>query len=143
MSNELPDGVGANDVIRQVWLSSRLESQRQLHEREMENLIQTLVELADDVQRFCADPAADDLPDGWRSGLSLLHKKIIQRLADIGVSVIETVGRRVDPSVLRIVEVVAGDAAPETILREVRAGYYWKDKVLRMAEVVTSSGNHA
>ncbi|MBL6763767.1 MAG: nucleotide exchange factor GrpE [Verrucomicrobiae bacterium] len=56
-----------------------------------------------------------------------------------GISRVETLGRRLDPHTMRVVEAEHTDShQPETVLREIRPGYLRNDRVLRLAEVTVA-----
>jgi molecular chaperone GrpE len=57
---------------------------------------------------------------------------------------IECVGRQVDPNLMTVVEVVDDPLRPPgLVVDQIRLGYYWKDKVIRFAEVRVIQGRTA
>jgi molecular chaperone GrpE (heat shock protein) len=78
----------------------------------------------------------------WLSALDLVRERWLAALDAAGVHPIDTVGQPLDPHRHAAVDTVpAGpDAAPGTIVAEVRAGYAASDRVLRQAEVIVARG---
>ena len=129
-------GAGQQLSLGDLRLASELQELRRAHEAELRAILFTWAELADDVGRFCDDPAAQ-IPVDLRAGLRLLRSKIWQRLADHGaVPITATAGAPLDPSFHQVIEACDGPGSPGTIVRQLRPGYLWKDKLLRPAEVV-------
>ncbi|MBC7852227.1 MAG: nucleotide exchange factor GrpE [Pirellulaceae bacterium] len=76
------------------------------------------------------------LLDALLDGYQLIQKRLTQGLQSVGISRIRTEGRPVDPEQMIVVEVVETDDLPaETVCEEIRAGYLWKGRLLRSAEV--------
>ncbi|MHA1384567.1 MAG: nucleotide exchange factor GrpE [Candidatus Helarchaeota archaeon] len=69
-------------------------------------------------------------------GFEIIHKKLIEFLEKEGVKSIKTVGEKFDPFLHEALLSEKTDEFPEnTILQEIKKGYYLKDKVLRPALV--------
>jgi molecular chaperone GrpE len=114
-----------------------------------------LVELLDLRDRLAAglQPAAErsvrwldrwrtrrpDQPESWREGLGITLRRLDRILADRRVVRIETIGRRFDPRVERVVgtskDVSIGAGV---VVEEVSAGFLWDDELLRAAEVIVN-----
>jgi molecular chaperone GrpE len=114
-----------------------------------------LVELLDLRDRLAAglQPAAErsvrwldrwrtrrpDQPESWREGLGITLRRLDRILADRRVVRIETIGRRFDPRVGRVVgtskDVGIGAGV---VVEEVSAGFLWDDELLRAAEVIVN-----
>jgi molecular chaperone GrpE len=74
-------------------------------------------------------------------GMSMVHRQLQEFLKDNGVQEIETANKPFDPNLHEAVAQEASDSVPEgTILRATRRGYKLKDRLLRAASVVVSSG---
>jgi len=72
------------------------------------------------------------LLDGYR----LIQKRLGQGMQAVGITRMRTKGLPVDPEQMIVVEVVETDELPaETVCDELRAGYLWKGRLLRCAEV--------
>jgi len=74
-------------------------------------------------------------------GMSMVHRQIEDFLRESGVQEIETQGKPFDPNVHEAMAQEASATVPEgTVLRVMRRGYKLKDRLLRAASVVVSSG---
>jgi len=81
--------------------------------------------------RSCQKPADHSL-----EALSLLVKHIEQRLADHQVSMIQTIGKILNPVWMQVVSTEQDpNKANNIVIQEFRRGYLWEDEVLRYAEV--------
>lgn len=56
-----------------------------------------------------------------------------------GVTCLETVGQRFTPSLHEAVASMPAGVEPETIIKEIEAGYLLNDKLLRPARVVVAT----
>jgi molecular chaperone GrpE len=75
------------------------------------------------------------------SGMVLVQKQLNDLLAENGLQPIEAEGRRFDPNVHEAIAHEPSDQVPDGIvLRQTRRGYRFKDRLLRPAKVVVSSG---
>lgn len=74
-------------------------------------------------------------------GMSMVNRQLQDFLRDSGVQEIETQGVAFDPNLHDAVsQEASADTAEGTILRVTRKGYKLKDRLLRAASVVVSSG---
>ncbi|MEM9017522.1 MAG: nucleotide exchange factor GrpE [Verrucomicrobiota bacterium] len=74
-------------------------------------------------------------------GMAMVRKQLDDFLADQGVDVIESDGVSFDPNVHEAIKQEASDSVGEgQILYTLRRGYRLKDRILRAANVVVSSG---
>ncbi len=74
-------------------------------------------------------------------GMAMVHKQIEEFLSDQGVEVIASDGEAFDPNVHEAIKQEASDSVPEgQVLYTMRRGYRLKDRILRAANVVVSSG---
>ena len=74
-------------------------------------------------------------------GMTMVHKQIEDFLRDMGVQEIEAQGKAFDPNLHEAMsQEPSADVAEGTILRVMRRGYKLKDRLLRAACVVVSSG---
>ncbi len=78
--------------------------------------------------------------ENYREGVELLYRQMLDTLARIGVVPIDAVGKRFDP---HLHEALAREEnsqlAENTVTRELRRGYLFKDRLLRPAQVAVSS----
>ncbi|MHB8865690.1 MAG: nucleotide exchange factor GrpE [Pirellulaceae bacterium] len=69
-------------------------------------------------------------------GYQLIQDRLQQELQKHGVTRVATVGRRVDPTCMMVVQIADDQAGPpETVVAELRPGYVWQGTVIRCAEV--------
>jgi molecular chaperone GrpE len=75
------------------------------------------------------------------SGMSLVNKQLSDFLADNGLQPIEAVGKTFDPNQHEAIAHEPSATVPEnTVIRQTRRGYRFKDRLLRPSSVVVSSG---
>jgi molecular chaperone GrpE len=74
-------------------------------------------------------------------GMSMVYRQIQEFLRDNGAQEVEAVGKPFDPNLHEALSQEASATTPEgTVLRTLRKGYKLKDRLLRPANVVVSSG---
>lgn len=75
------------------------------------------------------------------SGMSLVLKQLNDFLVDNGLQPIDAVGQEFDPNLHEAIAHEASEQVPEgSVIRQTRRGYRYKDRLLRPASVVVSSG---
>src|SRR5438067_12526493 len=75
------------------------------------------------------------------SGMSMVLKQLIDFLAENGLQPIDAVGQKFEPNLHEAIGHEASHEFPEgTVIRQVRRGHRLKDRLLRPATVVVSSG---
>jgi molecular chaperone GrpE len=75
------------------------------------------------------------------SGMVLVQKQLNDLLAENGLQPIEAEGKTFDPNLHEAILHEPSDQVPEeVVLRQTRRGYRYKDRLLRPAKVVVSSG---
>ncbi|MEQ8787729.1 MAG: nucleotide exchange factor GrpE [Pirellulaceae bacterium] len=92
-----------------------------------------------DAQRRCGEDAAQAAAEEigrLLEGYELMLQRLERDLQRHGVRRVEAVGRRVDPRLMTVVELVDDPRAePETVVEELRPGYLHHDRPIRFAEV--------
>ena len=74
-------------------------------------------------------------------GVQLTLKSVVATLAKFEVKTIESVGKPFDPKHQEALTMAESDSIPANhVVTEFEKGYYYKDKLLRPAKVVVSSG---
>ena len=105
------------------------------------SLLERLVGIIDNFELGLAaanEPGADS---PIYSGMVLVQKQLNDLLAENGLEPIEAEGKPFDPNLHEAIAHEPGDQVPEGIvLRQVRRGYRFKDRLLRPSRVVVSSG---
>ncbi len=80
--------------------------------------------------------------DSLVEGVKLTLKNLVTTLEKFEVKSIESVGEPFDPKHHEALTMEASDAVPANhVLNEFEKGYYYKDRLLRAAKVIVSSGN--
>jgi molecular chaperone GrpE len=104
-----------------------------------EKMINTLLPVLDNFE--LALSAEGDSIENIKSGVQMIYKQLIDVLATEGVTPIPAVGEQFDPLKHEAVLRAESDEHPDnTIVQELRRGYFLKDKVIRpsMVKVVKS-----
>jgi molecular chaperone GrpE len=105
------------------------------------SLLERLVGIIDNFELGLA-AAKEQSPDSpIYSGMVLVQKQLSDLLAESGLQPIEAEGKMFDPNVHEAIAHEPSDQFPEEIVvRQTRRGYRLKDRLLRPAKVVVSSG---
>jgi molecular chaperone GrpE len=78
----------------------------------------------------------------WQEGLRMTLRRLDQVLLDRRVVATQLAGLPFDPRLARAIGTAADSSVAEgTVIKEVRAGFFWDDQVLRTAEVIVSKGD--
>jgi molecular chaperone GrpE len=78
----------------------------------------------------------------WQEGLRMTLRRLDQVLLDRRVVATQLAGLPFDPRLARAIGTAADSSVAEgTVIKEVRAGFLWDDRVLRTAEVIVSKGD--
>lgn len=104
-----------------------------------EKLINTLLPVLDNFE--LALSAEGDSIENIKAGVQMIYKQLLDVLATEGVTPIPAVGEQFDPLKHEAVLRAESDEHPDnTIVQELRRGYFLKDKVIRpsMVKVVKS-----
>jgi len=105
------------------------------------SLLERLVSIIDNFELGLAAAKEQGEKSPIYSGMVLVRKQLNDLLAENGLHPIEAEGRRFDPNVHEAIAHEPSDHVPEGIvLRQTRRGYRFKDRLLRPAKVVVSSG---
>lgn len=74
----------------------------------------------------------------WIKLFESMRKHSWKIVKEVGINVIEAVGKKAEPGLHTIVETKKLEAVEDdTIIEEITKGYFWLDEVLRKAEVIT------
>jgi molecular chaperone GrpE len=105
-------------------------------------LVVDLLEVVDVLELALGHASADH--DKLKSGLEMTHKLFIERLAKWEIRGESGMGATFDPQRHSAISRVPGsDAKPGTIIGELKKAYFYKDKLIRPAEVVVASSADA
>lgn len=111
-----------------------------------ENILRELLPTLDNLDRAIAQGKADaeDTEAKLTSmleGLDLTQKGLVATLEKFGVEALDAVGQPFNPDEQDALTMEASDEIPANhVLKEFAKGYRFKDRVLRHAQVVVSSG---
>jgi molecular chaperone GrpE len=105
------------------------------------SLLERLVAIIDNFELGLAAAKEQGEQSSIYSGMVLVQKQLNDLLAENGLQPIEAEGKTFDPNVHEAIAHEPSDQFPEgTVLRQTRRGYRFKDRLLRPAKVVVSSG---
>jgi molecular chaperone GrpE len=105
------------------------------------SLLQRLVAIIDNFELGLAAAKEQGQQSPIYSGMVLVQKQLNDLLAENGLQPIEAEGNPFDPNLHEAIAHEPSDEVPEgTVLRQVSRGYRIKDRLLRPAKVVVSSG---
>ncbi len=104
-------------------------------------LLERLVSIIDNFELGLAAAKEHGEQSPIYSGMILVQKQLNDLLAENGLQPIEAEGKKFDPNAHEAIGHEPSDQVPEGIvLRQARRGYRFKDRLLRPAKVVVSSG---
>ncbi len=104
-------------------------------------LFESLLPILDNFELGLAAARNDAQGSSILMGLDMVFKQTQDFLADFGVNAIEAVGQKFDPNQHEaLAQEPSADVAEGIVLRQVRKGYKLRDRLLRPANVVVSTG---
>jgi molecular chaperone GrpE len=108
---------------------------REIGEAAASGLVRDLLDAIDDFDRALAAPGAAN--DGFRRGIELVHRRLLDALRSRGAEPFESVGEIFDPAWHEAVatEPVTGTKREGEITAELRRGYRMNGRLLRPAQV--------
>lgn len=107
-----------------------------------ESFILKVLPVYDDFERSLDHVKETDNIDSIKKGLQLVLSKFKKILDEQGVKKIDAVGQLFDVNFHEaLMQRTVDNAAPNTVIDEIEAGYIYKDKVIRHAKVIVSDDN--
>jgi molecular chaperone GrpE len=104
-------------------------------------LLERLVAIIDNFELGLAATKEQGEQSPIYSGMILVQKQLNDLLAENGLQTIEAEGKKFDPNVHEAIAHEPSDQVREgSVVRQTRRGYRFKDRLLRPAKVVVSSG---
>jgi molecular chaperone GrpE len=104
-------------------------------------LLERLVSIIDNFELGLAAAKEQGEKSPIYSGMILVQKQLNDLLAENGLQPVEAEGKKFDPNLHEAIAHGASGEVPEgMVLRQTRRGYRFKDRLLRPAKVVVSSG---
>jgi molecular chaperone GrpE len=104
------------------------------------SLLQRLVSILDNFELGLAASKTEGEHSPIYSGMVLVQKQLNDLLEENGLQAIEADGKKFDPNLHEAIAHEPSDSPEETVIRQARRGYRFKDRLLRPARVVVSSG---
>ncbi len=98
------------------------------------NLVKDLLPVLDSFELALKNPPVDSAENlaAYQEGFAKVQKQFIDCLGKAGLERIEAIGKEYDPNYHEAIMVVDDDSQPaNTVFDELRAGYIFKDKVIR------------
>jgi molecular chaperone GrpE len=132
---------------RLLRLAAEFDNYRKRTDRDMGNLLLNanaqlaamLLPSLDDLDRILTATESDIDPDALLSGIRLVQKNLVKILQDEGLKPMESVGEPFDPekhdALLHSEDEAHG---PNIVIDVHKKGYYFKDRVIRHAQVIVS-----
>lgn len=105
------------------------------------SLLERLVPIVDNFELGLSAARGEGEDSPVLAGMSMVLKQLTDFLSDNGLRPIDAVGQKFDPNLHEAIAHEASDEIPEgKVIRQTRRGYRLKDRLLRPAAVVVSSG---
>jgi molecular chaperone GrpE len=105
------------------------------------SLLEKLVSVVDNFELGLEAARAEGEKSPVFAGMSMVHKQLLDFLADSGLQPIDAASQKFDPNLHEAIAHEPSNEYPEEIVvRQTRRGYRFKDRLLRPAKVVVSSG---
>lgn len=132
---------------RLLRLAAELENIKKRQERELadlrqfanENLLKELLPVLDNLERAQEHGRQSEAPEALMEGLDLVNQDFLKVLGRFGVTPLESVGERFDPTYHHaVMEEEAPEVEDQTVLKELQKGYLLQNRLLRPAMVVVS-----
>jgi molecular chaperone GrpE len=109
-------------------------------ERARRDVISELLEVLDNLERALDASRQSPSPEALLQGIDMVRRQFLSKLESIGVTPIESMGARFDPSLHEAISTVPAASADQdgTVIGVVRQGYRIGDEVLRPAAVAVA-----
>ena len=104
------------------------------------SLLQRLVSILDNFELGLAAAKTESKQSPIYSGMVLVQKQLNDLLEENGLQAIEAEGKKFDPNLHEAIAHESSETPEGTVIRQARRGYRFKDRLLRPARVVVSSG---
>jgi len=109
---------------------------REITDRTVEAILLDLVDVVDDFERALSVEAGERGVEGYRQGVELVHRRVLDLLGRRGVTPVDAVGADFDPNLHQAVTTEpAGDHRDGEVVEQFRRGYLIGDRLLRPAMV--------
>ena len=102
-----------------------------------EGLALDMLEVVDNLERAIAQEASQANADELLKGVRLIYERFVSLLDRHGIKSQESVGQEFNPALHEALATVPTNAQPpNTVIEQYRKAFYFKDKLLRPAQVV-------
>jgi len=114
-----------------------------------ESILREMLPVVDNLERALAQGvvAGADVEKSLaalQEGVQLTLKSLLTTLEKFEVKAIDSIGKPFDPNIQEALVMEASDVVPANhVLSEFEKGYFYKDRLLRVAKVIVSSGKAA
>ena len=106
-----------------------------------ENVLRELLPGIDNLERAMAQGQETGSIDSLLAGVELTINGLLETLGRFGVEPINSVGEAFDPNIHEAIAMEPSADLPQNIvIRELQKGYIYKERLLRAAKVIVSSG---
>ena len=155
LADALADAAEQKDQMMRVAAEFENYKKRMIREKSMamkyagEPIFREILATVDNLERAIDQGQADDVEveQGLSSlleGVQLILKSLVATLEKFEVTSIESAGEAFDPTNHEALTMEPSDTVPANhILNEFEKGYQYKDRLLRAAKVIVSSGDKA
>lgn len=146
---EEAEGAEEGPQERLLRLAAEFENYKKRIERERasavsyanETLLERLLPVVDNLERALAAAEPKGGQDGLVAGVEITLRELLEVLRREGVEPIVAEGEPFDPTVHEAVMTQPSSDVPEgDVLLQIEKGYRYRDRILRPAKVVVSSG---
>src|SRR6266480_2467033 len=104
------------------------------------SLLERLVAISDNFELGLEAAKGEGEQSPIYSGMTLVLKQLNDLLSENGLQPIEAEGKKFDPNLHEAIAHEPSEFPEETVIRQTRRGYRFKDRLLRPARVIVSSG---
>ena len=104
------------------------------------SLLQRLVSILDNFELGLAAAKTEGTHSPIYSGMVLVQKQLNDLLEENGLQAIEAENKKFDPNLHEAIAHESSETPEGTVIRQARRGYRFKDRLLRPARVIVSSG---
>lgn len=116
-----------------------LKERSELLKYQGERMVLDLLEVLDNMELALSHSNAD--PAKLKAGLELIHKGFVDVLGRWEIRAVSALGKEFDPVQHQALsKITVDDAKPGTVINEFKKAYFYKDKLLRPADVVVAVG---
>ena len=115
-----------------------LKEQSELLKYQGERLVTDLLEVLDNLELALAHSSAEY--EKLKAGLEMVYKMFVERLGKWEIRGESSMGKEFDPHKHAAISRVPGNSAkPGTVVGELKKPYFYKDKLIRVGEVVVAA----